>query len=209
MSFNTFGKIFRFTTWGESHGPAIGCVVDGCPPNIPLSIKDIQKDMDRRRPGKSKFTSQRKESDKVEVLSGVFQGRTTGTPISMIIYNQDAKSRDYETIKNKFRPGHADYTYFKKYGIRDFRGGGRQFIKVAAKASSGNFTYLKALIPQGMRIDEIRGLVVGNDPDFKALRLIEFSQSSNGRRFTGSQKPPDHYKSHGHGCFILLVNTLC
>ena len=90
-----------------------------------------------------------------------------------------------------------------------FRGGGRQFIKVAAKASSGNFTYLKALIPQGMRIDEIRGLVVGNDPDFKALRLLEFSQSSNGRRFTGSQEPPDHYKSHGHGCFILLVNTLC
>jgi len=138
MSFNTFGKIFRFTTWGESHGPAIGCVVDGCPPNIPLSIKDIQKDMDRRRPGKSKFTSQRKESDKVEVLSGVFQGRTTGTPISMIIYNQDAKSRDYETIKNKFRPGHADYTYFLKYGIRDYRGGGRQSAReTASRVAAG------------------------------------------------------------------------
>ena len=98
MSFNTFGKIFRFTTWGESHGPAIGCVVDGCPPNIALSHKDIQIDMNRRRPGKSKFTSQRKESDKVEILSGIFQGKTTGTPISMIIYNQDARSRDYETI---------------------------------------------------------------------------------------------------------------
>ena len=94
MSFNTFGKIFRFTTWGESHGPAIGCGVDGCPPNIPLSVKDIQKDMNRRRPGKSKFTSQRKESDKVEILSGVFQGKTTGTPISMIIYNKDMRSRD-------------------------------------------------------------------------------------------------------------------
>ena len=132
MSFNTFGKIFRFTTWGESHGPAIGCVVDGCPPNISLSEKDIQADMDRRKPGKSKFTSQRKESDKVEILSGVFQGRTTGTPISMIIYNEDAKSRDYETIKNKFRPGHADYTYFLKYGIRDYRGGGRQSARETA-----------------------------------------------------------------------------
>jgi len=138
MSFNTFGKIFRFTTWGESHGPAIGCVVDGCPPNIPISVKDIQRDLDRRKPGKSKFTSQRKESDKVEVLSGLFQGRTTGTPISMIIYNQDAKSRDYETIKNKFRPGHADYTYFLKYGIRDYRGGGRQSAReTASRVAAG------------------------------------------------------------------------
>jgi len=138
MSFNTFGKMFRFTTWGESHGPAIGCVIDGCPPNIALSQKDIQIDMDRRRPGKSKFTSQRKESDKVEILSGVFQGKTTGTPISMIIYNKDAKSRDYETIKNKFRPGHADYTYFKKYGIRDYRGGGRQSAReTASRVAAG------------------------------------------------------------------------
>jgi len=138
MSFNTFGKMFRFTTWGESHGPAIGCVVDGCPPNIALSQKDIQIDMNRRRPGKSKFTSQRKESDKVEILSGIFQGKTTGTPISMIIYNQDARSRDYETIKNKFRPGHADYTYFKKYGIRDYRGGGRQSAReTASRVAAG------------------------------------------------------------------------
>jgi len=138
MSFNTFGKIFRFTTWGESHGPAIGCVVDGCPPNISLSEKDIQVDMDRRRPGKSKFTSQRKESDKVKILSGVFQGKTTGTPISMIIHNEDAKSRDYETIKDKFRPGHADYTYFLKYGIRDYRGGGRQSAReTAARVAAG------------------------------------------------------------------------
>jgi len=138
MSFNTFGKIFRFTTWGESHGPAIGCVVDGCPPNVTLSQKEIQIDMNRRRPGKSKFTSQRKEFDKVEILSGVFQGKTTGTPISMIIYNKDAKSRDYETIKNKFRPGHADYTYFKKYGIRDYRGGGRQSAReTASRVAAG------------------------------------------------------------------------
>ena len=139
MSFNTFGKIFRFTTWGESHGPAIGCVVDGCPPNILLSEKDIQSDMDRRKPGSSRFTSQRKEDDKVQILSGVFKGKTTGTPISMIIYNKDAKSRDYETIKNKFRPGHADFTYFSKYGIRDYRGGGRQSAReTAARVAAGS-----------------------------------------------------------------------
>tara|TARA_B100000674_G_C37792518_1_gene892465 strand:- start:23 stop:1105 length:1083 start_codon:yes stop_codon:yes gene_type:complete len=138
MSFNTFGKIFRFTTWGESHGPAIGCVIDGCPPNIPLSESDIQKDMDRRRPGQSKFTTQRKESDKVIILSGVFEGKTTGTPISIIIHNEDKRSRDYETIKDKFRPGHADYTYFKKYGIRDFRGGGRQSAReTASRVAAG------------------------------------------------------------------------
>jgi len=132
MSFNTFGKLFRFTTWGESHGPAIGCVIDGCPPRISLGEKNIQVEMDRRRPGKSKFISQRKESDKVRILSGVFQGKTTGTPISIIINNEDARSRDYETIKDKFRPGHADYTYFKKYGIRDYRGGGRQSARETA-----------------------------------------------------------------------------
>ena len=132
MSFNTFGKLFRFTTWGESHGPAIGCVIDGCPPRIKLGEKDVQVEMDRRRPGKSKFTSQRKESDKVKIMSGVFEGKTTGTPISIIINNEDARSRDYETIKDKFRPGHADYTYFKKYGIRDYRGGGRQSARETA-----------------------------------------------------------------------------
>ena len=138
MSFNTFGKFFRFTTWGESHGPAIGCIVDGCPPNIPISESEIQKDMDKRRPGQSKFTTQRKESDKVSILSGVFQGKTTGTPISMIIYNEDKRSRDYETIKNKFRPGHADFTYFKKYGIRDYRGGGRQSAReTASRVAAG------------------------------------------------------------------------
>ena len=138
MSFNTFGKIFRFTTWGESHWPAIGCIVDGCPPNIPISEKEIQKDMDKRRPGQSKFTTQRKESDKVSILSGVFQGKTTGTPISMIIYNEDKRSRDYESIKDKFRPGHADFTYFKKYGIRDYRGGGRQSAReTASRVAAG------------------------------------------------------------------------
>ena len=149
MSFNTFGKIFRFTTWGESHGPAIGCVIDGCPPNVAISEKEIQKDMDRRRPGQSKFTTQRKESDKVNILSGVFNGKTTGTPISIIIYNEDKRSRDYETIKDKFRPGHADFTYFKKYGNRDFRGGGRQSAReTACRVAAGAVakTVLKKLI---------------------------------------------------------------
>ncbi len=139
MSFNTFGKIFRFTTWGESHGPAIGCIIDGCPPNIPISEKEIQKDMNRRRPGQSKFTTQRKETDSVTILSGVFQGKTTGTPISLIIYNEDKRSRDYESIKEKFRPGHADFTYFKKYGIRDYRGGGRQSAReTASRVAAGS-----------------------------------------------------------------------
>jgi len=138
MSFNTFGKIFRFTTWGESHGPAIGCVVDGCPPNIPIKTEEIQIELDKRKPGQSKFTTQRKEDDKVQILSGVFEGKTTGTPISLIIYNKDMRSRDYETIKDKFRPGHADFTYFKKYGNRDYRGGGRQSAReTASRVAAG------------------------------------------------------------------------
>ena len=155
MSFNTFGKIFRFTTWGESHGHAIGCIVDGCPPNIPISEKEIQKDMDKRRPGQSKFTTQRKESDNVSILSGVFQGKTTGTPISMIIYNEDKRSRDYESIKDKFRPGHADFTYFKKYGIRDYRGGGRQSAReTASRVAAGAIAkiILKKLIGRKINI---------------------------------------------------------
>jgi chorismate synthase len=138
MSFNTFGKLFRFTTWGESHGPAIGCIIDGCPPNINLKEQDIQVELDKRKPGQSKFTTQRKEDDKVQILSGVFEGKTTGTPISLIIYNQDMRSKDYGNIKNKFRPGHADFTYFKKYGIRDYRGGGRSSAReTAARVAAG------------------------------------------------------------------------
>jgi chorismate synthase len=138
MSFNTFGKQFRFTTWGESHGPALGCVVDGCPPNISIKEQDIQAELDRRKPGQSKFTTQRKEEDKVQILSGVFKGKTTGTPISLIIYNQDMRSKDYGNIKDKFRPGHADFTYFKKYGIRDYRGGGRSSAReTAARVAAG------------------------------------------------------------------------
>ncbi len=129
---NKFGEIFNFTTWGESHGEAIGCVVDGCPSLIDLQESDIQKYLDKRRPGQSRFTTQRQEKDEVKILSGVFEGKTTGTPISLIIYNQDQKSGDYSEIQDKFRPNHADYTYFKKYGIRDYRGGGRSSARETA-----------------------------------------------------------------------------
>ncbi len=132
MSYNTFGHLFRFTSWGESHGEAIGCVIDGVPPNIELFEEEIQYYLDKRKPAQSRFTTQRKESDHVRILSGVFEGRTTGTPISLIIHNEDQRSRDYGDIAEKFRPGHADYTYFKKYGIRDYRGGGRSSARETA-----------------------------------------------------------------------------
>lgn len=125
MSGSSFGKLFQITTWGESHGPAIGVVVDGCPSGIALTESDIQKYLDRRKPGQNKFTTQRRESDSVEILSGVFEGYTTGTPISLIVRNQDQRSRDYGNIASVYRPGHADYTYTQKYGFRDYRGGGR------------------------------------------------------------------------------------
>jgi len=144
MSFNTFGHLFRVTTFGESHGPALGCVVDGCPPGIPLTEADIQGDLDRRRPGQSKFVSQRKEPDQVRILSGVFQDErmkaqvTTGTPIALLIENVDARSKDYNDIRDKFRPGHADYTYWAKYGVRDYKGGGRQSAReTASRVAAG------------------------------------------------------------------------
>lgn len=139
MSGNTFGKLFTVTTFGESHGPALGCIVDGCPPGMELSEADIQPDLERRRTGTSRHTSQRREPDQVQILSGVFEGRTTGTPIGMLIHNEDQRSRDYDKIKDRFRPGHADYTYQQKYGFRDYRGGGRSsaretVMRVAAGA---------------------------------------------------------------------------
>jgi chorismate synthase len=138
MSANSFGHLFRFTTWGESHGPAIGCVVDGVPPRILLSEADIQPWLDRRRPGQSRFTTQRQESDQVKILSGLFEGQTTGTPISLLIENEDQRSKDYGDIKDKFRPGHADYTYWTKYGIRDYRGGGRSSAReTASRVAAG------------------------------------------------------------------------
>jgi len=132
MSHNSFGHLFRVTTWGESHGPAIGGVVDGCPPRLPLTEADIQPWLDKRRPGQSKFTTQRQEPDQVRILSGVFEGVTTGTPISLMIENQDQRSRDYAAISTQFRPGHADLTYDLKYGVRDYRGGGRSSARETA-----------------------------------------------------------------------------
>jgi chorismate synthase len=132
MSGNTIGKLFTVTSFGESHGPAIGCTVDGCPPGLELSAADLQHDLDRRKPGTSRHTTQRREDDEVEILSGVFEGRTTGTPIGMIIRNTDQRSKDYSEIMDRFRPGHADYTYNQKYGFRDYRGGGRSSARETA-----------------------------------------------------------------------------
>jgi chorismate synthase len=134
MSGNSFGTLFTVTTFGESHGPAIGCVIDGCPPGMNLSEVDIQPDLDRRKPGTSRHVTQRQESDKVEILSGVFEGKTTGTPITLLIRNEDQRSKDYGNIVETFRPGHADYTYWQKYGIRDHRGGGRSSARLTAPA---------------------------------------------------------------------------
>ena len=132
MSGNTFGRLFCVTSFGESHGPAIGCVVDGCPPGLALTEADIQRDLDRRKPGTSRHVTQRREADAVEILSGVFEGTTTGTPIALVIRNEDARSKDYASIAQTFRPGHADYTYWHKYGVRDYRGGGRQSARETA-----------------------------------------------------------------------------
>jgi chorismate synthase len=138
MSHNTFGKLFRVTTWGESHGPALGCVVDGMPPNLAVTEADIQHFLDRRKPGQSRFTTQRREPDAVKILSGVFEGVSTGTPISLMIENVDQRSKDYGDIADKYRPGHADYTYLAKYGVRDYRGGGRSSAReTAARVAAG------------------------------------------------------------------------
>ncbi|WJW74523.1 chorismate synthase [Thiohalobacter sp. IOR34] len=132
MSGNSFGKLFTITSFGESHGPAIGCIVDGCPPGLALTEADLQRDLDRRRPGTSRHTTQRREADQVQILSGVFEGRTTGTPIGLIIHNTDQRSKDYSEIMDRFRPGHADYSYQQKYGFRDYRGGGRSSARETA-----------------------------------------------------------------------------
>jgi chorismate synthase len=144
MSGNSIGRLFKVTSFGESHGPAIGCIVDGCPPGLELSEADLQRDLDRRKPGKSRHTTQRREADEVQILSGVFEGRTTGTPIGLIIHNTDQRSKDYSKIMDRFRPGHADYSYQQKYAIRDYRGGGRSSaretaMRVAAGAVAKKF----------------------------------------------------------------------
>lgn len=179
MSGNTIGKSFTVTSFGESHGPAIGCIVDGCPPGLPLCEADLQVDLDRRRPGTSRHTTQRREADEVRILSGVFEGRTTGTPIGLLIENTDQRSQDYSRIARQFRPGHADYTYFRKYGLRDFRGGGRSSAReTAMRVAAGGIAkkylremhgvlvrgYLAQLGP--IRIDHIDWSVVDTNPFF-------------------------------------------
>lgn len=156
MSHNSFGHLFRFTTFGESHGPAIGCVVDGTPPGLLLSEEDIQVDLNKRRPGQSRFTTQRQEPDAVKILSGVFEGKTTGTSIGLMIENVDQRSKDYGEIKDKYRPGHADYTYISKYGIRDYRGGGRSSARETAMRVAAGAIARKILGPE----IQIRGALV-------------------------------------------------
>ena len=181
MAGNTIGRIFTVTSFGESHGPAIGCVVDGCPPGLTLSVDDIQYDLDRRKPGTSRHVTQRQESDTVEILSGVFEGKTTGTPIALLIRNEDARSKDYGNLIDTFRPGHADYTYWQKYGIRDHRGGGRSSaretaVRVAAAAIAKKWLnekygvmirgYLSQLGPHEVPFKSWNG--VGGNPFFVA-----------------------------------------
>jgi len=171
MSGNSFGKLFTVTGFGESHGPALGCVVDGCPPGLALSEADLQHDLDRRKPGKSRHTTQRREADEVEILSGIFEGRTTGSPIGLLIRNNDQRSRDYGNLMDRFRPGHADYTYQQKYGLRDYRGGGRSSaretaMRVAAGAIAKKYLYQTWGI-------EIRGYLAQLGPIH--LELVDWS----------------------------------
>jgi chorismate synthase len=179
MSGNTFGKLFTVTSFGESHGIAIGCIVDGCPPGIELTEADLQLDLDRRKPGTSRYTTQRREADEVKILSGVFEGKTTGTPIGMIIENTDQRSKDYSNIANTFRPAHADYTYIQKYGVRDYRGGGRSSaretaMRVAAGAIAKKYLktkfgieivgYLSQLGP--IKIEKVDETIINDNPFF-------------------------------------------
>lgn len=164
MASNSFGEVFRFSTWGESHGPAIGCMIDGAPPLIELSEPDIQLYLDQRRPGQSRYTTQRQEPDQVQILSGVFEGRTTGTPISLVIENVDQRSKDYGEIKDQFRPGHADYTYEAKYGIRDYRGGGRSSARETAMRVAAGAVARKVLAARLGNAVSIRGALVQVGP---------------------------------------------
>ena len=189
MAGNTFGVLFRVTTWGESHGEAVGAVVDGCPPDLDLTEEDIQQELNRRKPGRGQGASPRKESDRVEILSGLFQGKTTGTPIFLLIRNQDRKSSDYDALAGLFRPGHGDFTYLKKYGIRDHRGGGRASGRETAARVAAGAIARKVIVPEGIEVlgytvelggvtieEESRGDMRGNSllcPDAKAAEKMK------------------------------------
>lgn len=175
MAGNTFGKLFTVTTFGESHGEALGCIIDGCPPGLDLSEEDIQLDLDRRKPGQSRYTTQRREDDQVKILSGVFEGKTTGTPIGMIIHNTDQRSKDYSKIKDAFRPAHADYTYMQKYGIRDYRGGGRSSAReTAMRVAAG--AVAKKVLKETWGI-EIRGYLSQLGPI--AIETVDWNEVGN------------------------------
>ncbi|MCR9257207.1 MAG: chorismate synthase [Alphaproteobacteria bacterium] len=192
MAGNSFGTLFRFTTWGESHGPALGCVVDGVPPLLPLAEADIQRDLDRRRPGQSKFTTQRQEPDQVKILSGVFEGQTTGTPISLMIENTDQRSKDYSEIKDRFRPGHADVTYQQKYGIRDYRGGGRSSARETAARVAAGAIARKVL---GSRI-QIRGALVQMGPHKIARDNWDWDQVGENPFFCPDAETAAHWEDY-------------
>tara|TARA_Y100000385_G_scaffold81245_3_gene83059 strand:- start:2716 stop:3777 length:1062 start_codon:yes stop_codon:yes gene_type:complete len=178
MSGNTLGKNFTVTSFGESHGPALGCIVDGCPPGLPLETKDMQHDLDRRKPGQSRFTTQRREGDIVKILSGVFEGKTTGTPIGLLIENTDHRTKDYSKIKDQFRPAHADFTYWKKYGVRDYRGGGRSSaretaMRVAAGAIAKKYLELNFQIKIRGYLSQL-GPIVVEKIDFEEIEENPF-----------------------------------
>ena len=192
MSGNSIGKLFTVTSFGESHGPALGCIVDGCPPGMPLSEEDLQTDLDRRKPGASRYTTQRRESDSVKILSGVFEGLTTGTPIGMVIENQDQKSKDYSKIKDMFRPAHADYTYQQKYGIRDYRGGGRSSAReTAMRVAAGAIA--KKYLRESLGI-EVRGYLSQLGP-IKA-DLVDWNEVHNNPFFCPDPAKVDEMASY-------------
>ena len=191
MSWNTFGRVLRFTTWGESHGPAIGAVVDGCPPGLALSEADIQPFLDARKPGQNKYTTQRQEADLVRILSGTFEGKTTGTPIALMIENTDQRSKDYSEIANTYRPGHADYAYDAKYGFRDYRGGGRSSAReTASRVAAG--AVARVAIPE-----------VPRSAGMPSIRRISMRRKSSG---TPSGAPMPQPRSAGKAKWTRRVN---
>jgi len=195
MSHNTFGHLFRVTTWGESHGPAIGCVVDGVPPGIALDEADLQQWLDRRRPGQSRFTTQRREPDQVKIMSGVFEGVTTGTSIGLVIENVDQRSRDYGDIKDKFRPGHADYTYWKKYGLRDYRGGGRSSAReTAMRVAAGGIA--RKVLGDGIAI---RGALVQMGPHAVDRDAWDWNEVDNNPFFCPDAKAAKEWETYLDG----------
>lgn len=196
MSMNSFGRLFRVTTWGESHGSAIGCVIDGCPPNIPLDETHIQPFLDRRKPGQSRFVTQRRESDRVRILSGVYQGKSLGTPLSLLIENEDQRSKDYSNVAEKFRPGHADFTYWAKYGHRDPRGGGRSSAReTAMRVAAGAVArkVLEALCPESILI---RGALIQMGPRKIYRKLWDWSETERNPFFVPDKKAAKEFATY-------------